>query len=96
LWSFWYISPVLVCCTKKNLATLTVTTSREKKNAFVHQFRPMKEDDSAFFRSAFSNFVASNLSGAFFKKKVFHPNGVALFLLFLSSILPQIHTNNAF
>jgi hypothetical protein len=21
LWLFWYISPVLVCCTKKNLAT---------------------------------------------------------------------------
>jgi hypothetical protein len=23
LWSFWYFFPVLVCCTQKNLATLT-------------------------------------------------------------------------
>jgi hypothetical protein len=26
LWSFWHFIPALVCCTKKNLATLTDTS----------------------------------------------------------------------
>jgi hypothetical protein len=26
LWSFWYVLPVLVCCTKINLATLVLPT----------------------------------------------------------------------
>jgi hypothetical protein len=30
LWSFGYIFPVVVCCTKKNLATLMLLSTRKK------------------------------------------------------------------
>jgi hypothetical protein len=56
LCAFWYIFPVLVCCAKKNLATLLDTETRLFIEKFLFQALPPKvifyQD---FFESFFSN-----------------------------------------
>jgi hypothetical protein len=65
LWSFWYIFPVLVCCTKKNLATLNdiiVPASRTYIGSWLECCRKLefqgKHSNAAVYSSLGMQFVS--------------------------------------
>jgi hypothetical membrane protein len=53
MWAFLYIFPVLVCCTKKNLATLLDTETRLFIEKFLFQALPPK---GIFYQDFFESF----------------------------------------
>jgi hypothetical protein len=62
--AFWYVFPILVCCTKKNLATLAPNSRRNSKFA-VFLKRQLRWSETAEKRNDALNFVnvAHFLSG---------------------------------